>query len=161
MIFNKNGVTKLGGGWEGRQANRVFQTRIMYIWTSCLSMIKHRNLGTRQGKWCFNKVWNGPVSCTLHLLSQKKKEKKKGSIGPSVADQGIAGYRVWTAAEGGTGPERQISGGCVSHTEDTRIPQKQRARKSVAKGPVFKDRERRERLYLAAFVSSGCSNKIL
>lgn len=41
----------------------------MYIWASCLSMIKHRNPGTRQGKWCFNKVSDRLVSCILHSLA--------------------------------------------------------------------------------------------
>lgn len=60
---------KMQRGGETDKPTRVFQTRIMYIWASCLSMIKHRNLGTRQGKWCFNKVRDRLVSCILHSLA--------------------------------------------------------------------------------------------
>lgn len=75
---------KIWRGWKGRRANRIFQTRRMYIWTSCLSMIKHRNLGTRQGKWCSNKVWDRLVSCILHYPCKKRGRRS----GPKVADEG-------------------------------------------------------------------------
>lgn len=136
-----------GGGW-GRQANRIFQTRT-YIWTSCLSMIKHRNLGTRQGKWCFNKVWDRLVSCILHYPC-----KKGGEGSPKVADQSVqAAVCVWAAAKGGT----QVKQGGFKWA---RLPLQKMQRslkgsmlKWVAYVLIFKDRKRCTRLHLSASIS--------
>lgn len=136
MIFNKSGLGEArlqnmeGGGEEDKP--RVFQARIMYIWTSWLSMIKHRNLGTRQGKWCFNKVWNRPVSCILYYPCKQKCRGAGGGgagaeYGPKIANQGTQAMArelllEWQEVEKGG----VTWAGCASHTENVRISQRQK-----------------------------------